>query len=954
MFRRTRLISGLLLASMTAVAQQYVISTYAGGAPLPTPAPAVEVAIEAASGVATDATGNIYFANADSIFKVDPSGVLTRVAGNSKPGYSGDGGPATSARLQLRVCCLPGPAAVAVDSTGNLFIADTGNNRIRKVFPSGIIATVAGNGTPGFSGNGGPATSAQLNWPLGVAVDGAGNLFIADRGNNHIRKVSTSGIITSVAGGGTLQGSSGDGGPATSAALETAGVAVDGAGNLFLVDGNSYDGRARIRKVSPSGIITTVAGTGTAGFSGDDGPATNAQLILTESTGLAVDGAGNLFLADRGNLRIRQVSLNGIITTVAGNGTLGLSGDGGPATSAQLYPLSVAVDGAGNLFVADGNLYISRGGNRIRKVSPGGIITTVAGCGCFAGGNSGDGGPATNARLSLGGGDPNSLGGTAVDSAGNLFIADTGNHRIRKVSPSGIMTTVAGNGTRGSSGDGGPATSAQLSQPLAVAVDGGGNLFIADTGNNRIRKVSPSGIITTHGVALHPTGVAVDGAGNLFFTDSPTISTAIRKMSPSGIITTVAGGGSLRGPLTDGAPATDANLFGFLSMAVDGAGNLFIGAPFDGRVHKVSPSGIINTVAGGGSYGFSGDGGPATSADLRSPFGVAVDRAGNLFIATSDIDWDISGGAERIRKVSPDGIITTVAGDGTFAVGFSRGWWQMPPVSMSSDGGPAISAQLAGPTGVAVDGAGNVYFVDSGNNAVRILRPTNRSVLISALVDAASQRADPVSPGKIVVLYGAGLGPSQLIQNQPSNGVLGTALGATAVFFNGIAARIVYTSATQVAAVVPYAVSGTTAPVTATYQGQVSDAFTVPVAASAPSIFTLNQTGAGQAAAINAVDGTVNTAANPVRIGGFVSLYATGEGQTEPTTPPRPVLPVRVTVGGVPATVQYAGSTPDQVAGLMQVNVQIPSSVQPGGYVPVVLQVGDRSSSPAVWIAVAN
>jgi len=331
-----------------------------------------------------------------------------------------------------------------------------------------------------------------------------------------------------------------------------------------------------------------------------------------------------------------------------------------------------------------------------------------------------------------------------------------------------------------------------------------------------------------------------------------------------------------------------------------------------------------------------------------------VDRAGNLFIATSDIDWDISGGAERIRKVSPDGIITTVAGDGTFAVGFSRGWWQMPPASMSSDGGPATSAQLAGPTGVAVDGAGNVYFVDTGNQAVRILRPTNRSVLISAVVDAASQRDDPVSPGKIVVLYGTGLGPSQLIQNQPSNGVLGTALGATAVSFNGIAAPILYTSATQVAAVVPYAVSGTTAQVTVTYGGDVSAAFAVPVAASAPSLFTLNQTGAGQAAAINAVDGTVNTAANPVRIGGFVSLYATGEGQTGSTTPPRPLLPVRVTVGGIPATIQYAGGAPGQVAGLMQVNVQIPSGVQAGGYVPVVLQVGDRTSSPAVWIAVRN
>jgi uncharacterized protein (TIGR03437 family) len=261
---------------------------------------------------------------------------------------------------------------------------------------------------------------------------------------------------------------------------------------------------------------------------------------------------------------------------------------------------------------------------------------------------------------------------------------------------------------------------------------------------------------------------------------------------------------------------------------------------------------------------------------------------------------------------------------------------------------------------VAVDGSGNVYFADTGNNAIRILRPASRRVLITAVVNAASQRPDPVSPGKIVVIYGAGLGPAELMLNRPSSGVLGTTLGGTTVSFNGIAAPILYTSATQVAAIVPYAVTGTAAQVTVTYQSAVSES-AVPIAPSAPGIFTLNQAGWGQAAAINVNDGTVNTAANPVRIGGFVSIFATGEGQTDPggvdgqiagTTPARSLLPVKATVGGIPATVQYAGGAPGQVAGLMQVNVQIPSGVQPGGYVPVVLQVGDRITSPAVWIAV--
>jgi uncharacterized protein (TIGR03437 family) len=231
--------------------------------------------------------------------------------------------------------------------------------------------------------------------------------------------------------------------------------------------------------------------------------------------------------------------------------------------------------------------------------------------------------------------------------------------------------------------------------------------------------------------------------------------------------------------------------------------------------------------------------------------------------------------------------------------------------------------------------------------------------LIGAVVDAASQRADPISPGKIVVIYGAGLGPAQLMQNQPKDGQFSMELGGTMVSFNGIAAPILCASATQVAAIVPYAINSISAQVAVAYQGETSAAFTVPVALSAPSLFTSNQTGAGQAAAINA-DGTVNTAANPVKIGGYISLYATGEGQTAPAGidgklgGSTPILPVRVTVGGLPATVQYAGGAQGQVSGLMQVDVQIPAGVQPGGYVDVVLQVGDASTTlSAVWIAVS-
>ena len=333
-----------------------------------------------------------------------------------------------------------------------------------------IITTVAGNGTRGFSGDGAAATGAQFDGIYGVAADAAGNLYIADLLNNRIRKVDTGGLISTVAGNGT-QGFSGDGGAAASAALSgPQGVAVDGTGNLYIADW----GNNRIRKVDSGGVITTVAGNGTWGFSGDGGAAISAQLNGT--AGVAVDDAGKLYIADWANNRIRRVDSGGGITTVAGNGTQGFSGDGGAATGAALNgPVGVAVDGAGNLYIADSN------NHRIRKVDSGGVITTVAGNGTA--GYSGDGGAATGAEL-------NWPRGVAVDAAGTPYIADEVNNRIRQVDSGGIITTVAGDGTPGFSGDGGVATSAALWFPSGVAADAAGNLYIVDGGNNRIRRLS--------------------------------------------------------------------------------------------------------------------------------------------------------------------------------------------------------------------------------------------------------------------------------------------------------------------------------------------------------------------------------------------------------------------------------------------------------------------------------
>ncbi|MHB8377095.1 MAG: NHL repeat-containing protein, partial [Dehalococcoidia bacterium] len=576
-------------------------------------------------------------------------------------GYGGDGGPATSALLN-------NPFGVAVDGAGNLYIADLSNCRVRKV-AGGIISTVAGTGACGYAGDGGPAASATLSGPVGVAVDSAGNLYITD--GCRVREVA-GGIISTVAGSGAC-GYTGDGGPATSASLSPDGVAVDNVGNLYLPD----LGGCRVRKVA-GGIISTVAGNGTCGYGGDGGPATNA--LLNGPSGVAVDSAGNLYIGDETNCRVRKVA-GGIISTVAGNGLCTYAGDGGWAPGASLSsPYGVAVDSAGNLYIADS------GNCRVRKVA-GGVISTLAGSGICS---------------PLGQAVPSGVG---VDSAGNSYIADQGNCRVRKVA-GGIISAAAGNGGCGYGGDGGPATSALLYGSSGVAVDSAGNLYVADRNNCRVRKVAAGIISTVAGngacayggdggpatsASLDPAGVAVHSGGILYIADRN--NCRVRKVA-GGIISTFAGNGAC-GYGGDSGPATNALLNGPSGVALDSAGSLYIADASNCRVRKVT-GGIISTAAGNGFCGFyGGDGGPATSALLSGPSGVAVDSAGDLYIADS--------GNCRVRKVAA-GIISTVAGNGT--------------CTYAGDGGPATSASLS-PYGVAVDSAGNLYIADWANCRVR-------------------------------------------------------------------------------------------------------------------------------------------------------------------------------------------------------------------------------------------
>ncbi len=340
---------------------------------------------------------------------------------------------------------------------------------VSEVTRHSIITTIAGNGVAGGSGDDGPATQATLNTPASLAIDTAGNVFVADAFNHRIRKISPSGDVTTLVGTGEA-GADGDGGTAADARLRLPlGVAVDSAGTLYIADTYNH----RIRKVTSEGIISTIAGTGVSGFSGDGGLGTAA--LLASPTGIAVASDGALYIADTRNHRVRKLAADGTITTVAGTGAAGYNGDGGPATLARLNnPRGVAVSADGKLYIVD------RENRRIRMVDADGLISTIAGTG--SSGFNGDRGQATQATL-------RAPYGIAVDRQGNLYIADTFNHRVRKVTTDGSISTVAGSDQFGYSGDGWAAGFAALHYPLGVAVDIAGNLYVADSFNHRIRKV---------------------------------------------------------------------------------------------------------------------------------------------------------------------------------------------------------------------------------------------------------------------------------------------------------------------------------------------------------------------------------------------------------------------------------------------------------------------------------
>jgi sugar lactone lactonase YvrE len=469
----------------------------------------IEVARDVRPGYLVLKRGNLYLSDsghntvieiaAQDILK-GREGAVTTIAGTEKGGFSGDGGAATDAQVQF-------PSGIVLDAKGNLYVADSNNNRVRKVDRDGIITTVAGTGVSGFSGDGGGATAARLDTPVGLAVDGAGNLYIADHGNNRVRRVDAKGVIATVAGSGAA--GPGPGRVATKVELSAPeALAVDGQGNLYV----SEFLHARVVKISRTGQLAVVAGTGIAGYSGDGRRAGVAQ--LSAPAGLAFDSGGNLLIADYGNRVIRKVDPAGVITTIPASvkarlhDPVGLASRGGDlyvadagdarvvrirasgslsVVATRVAPAYLLLDGAARLDMSD---FVDHRIKQIDVSNTGrpGVISLVAGTGTA--GFSGDGGPATKARLNV-------PYGLAMDARGNLYFSDRENNRVRRVDRHGVITTIAGSGVPGFAGDGGPATAARLNSPVGLAIDAGGNLYVADSGNNRVRRVDPHGVITT-------------------------------------------------------------------------------------------------------------------------------------------------------------------------------------------------------------------------------------------------------------------------------------------------------------------------------------------------------------------------------------------------------------------------------------------------------------------------
>jgi len=626
------------------------------------------------SGVAVDAAGNIYvcYTLNDTIRKIDLYGTVTTLAGSARVVGSANGVGA-AANFSY-------PNDLVADAAGNVYVAD--NDTIRKITPDGVVTTLAGSpGTIGYAD--GFGSSAIFNGLFGLAIDAAGNIYTTESGNNIIRKVSPQGMVTTVAGVVGVAGSA-DGVAGLATFYSPAGIAVDAAGNLFVADtGNSI-----IRKISVDGVVSTLAGS--ARVTGSiDGIGAGAR--FNGPLGIVVDAADNVYVADQVNATIRKISPTGAVSTIAGQaGVLGnVDGLGTSATFES--PEGLAIDGAGNIYVADAS------GEVIRMITPNGVVSTISGSANNYGSSNGGG-----AAVSL-----KNPQGIAIDASGKLYIGDAGESVVVTMNSANVITILAGGlGVTGT--DNGNGTAARFEWPDGIAVDSAGNVYVADISGNMIRKISPAGLVTTlagapvagsvDGIGTaagfrSPASVAVDSAGNVYVADFG--NATVRKILPNGTVSTFAGKAGVTG-VADGS-GTDARFYTPQALTVDSVGNIYVADSGNANIRKITPQGVVSTIAGkpGNSPAVNGVG---QAAGFFVPEGIAVDGSGNLYVS----DWN------TIRKITPDGTVTTLVG--------------IAGVTGSADGtGAAASFNII--VGIAVDGSGNIFAVDQNNAVIRKITP---------------------------------------------------------------------------------------------------------------------------------------------------------------------------------------------------------------------------------------
>ena len=630
--------------------------------------------------------GNIFVADftSSSIRRITPDGEVTTFAGSPLSERGSADGLASEARFS-------GPDSLAMDEAGNLYVTDGGNNTIRKVTPEGLVTTVAGKAGESGTANG-LGEEARFNAPRGIVVDSSGNLFVSDRNNHTIRKITSDGLVTTFAGTAAVFGGSSDGIGAAARFAGPTGLDFDAAGNLLVCD----HGNRTIRRLTPAGQVTTIAGT--AGESGNvDGFGASAR--FNGPSGIAVAASGEIYIGDSNDNTLRKIDLSGFVSTLAGSTDEPGSFADGPGDEARFRgPRGVALDGTGNIIVADGGNY------SVRSVTPAGETSTLAGIPNAFGHADGAGDSAQFSQPR----------GIVVSQDGTAFVLDSGNFSIRKITKVGVVSTFAGSPQMAGSADG-VGAAARFDLPEGIAIDGDDNLYVSDSFAHTIRKVTPAGEVSTlagsHDLAGSadgagsaarfklPGGVAVDGSGNVFVAD--TSNHTIRKISPLGVVSTFAGTAGELG-IDDGVGA--AARFVFPSgLTIGPEGFLYLTDAFGRTIRKIDPDGAVSTIVGDPLEPGSVDG-PVGSARFTEAKGIVADPAGNLFVVAEN--------GLTVRKISNEGIVTTIGGT-PGVVGGVDGLGSQARFSNFTTGDNKIR-------GIAVDRNGALYLSDGGNNRITV------------------------------------------------------------------------------------------------------------------------------------------------------------------------------------------------------------------------------------------